>query len=105
MKSYEEVRTFKAPLDEVRRVASDALATLGAEVEISADGTTLSGRTGWTLFSFGENVEITLDPHDDGTQASVSSAHRLRSSRFDLGSTNRKNVGSILASMAGRLRA
>lgn len=50
--SEEASRTFSASLEEVREAASDALASLGAKVEVGEDGMSLSGTTGWTLFSF-----------------------------------------------------
>jgi hypothetical protein len=103
MKAHEEARTFDAPIEAVRSAASDALTSIGCTVATSSDGTTLSGRTGWSLFSFGENAEVVLDPQDDGVHVTVRSAHRLRTSVLDLGSRNQKNVGSVLASMASRL--
>jgi hypothetical protein len=104
MPSHTENRTFTAPLDDVRDAARDALAGLGAEVEVSADGTTLTGATGWTLFSFGENVQITLTPQTDDVLVSVQSQQRVRVALLDLGGRNRKNVGSVLGAMATRLK-
>lgn len=101
--AYEESRTFSSPLEEVRTAASDALTSIGAKVEVSDDGTTLSGTTGWTLFSFGEKLEIELKPRGDKVDVRVHSTQRVRIALADLGSRNRKNVGAVVNAMATRL--
>lgn len=103
MPSHQQNRSFAAPLEEVRDAAHDALLALGAEVTESEDGTVLSGRTGWTLFSFGEVVRVTLAPGDGAVGVTVESSQRVRVALMDLGGRNRKNVGSVLSSMASRL--
>jgi hypothetical protein len=99
----EESRTFKAPVDEVRDAASDALASLGAKIEESEDRMSLVGTTGWTLFSFGEKVQVTLQSRKDGVHVTVHSTQRVRIALADLGKRNQKNVGSVLNAMATRL--
>ena len=103
MPEHEQHRTFKAAIEQVREAARDALLSLGSEVEESDDGNVLSGKTGFTVFSFGENVEITLDPEGDTTAVTVRSSQRARIALMDLGSRNRKNVGTVLTAMASRL--
>ena len=95
-------RTFTAPLEEVRTAASDALASLGADVEVSSDGKTVSGKTGWSLMSFGEHVEISLEPQGKKVLLSVTSK-QSRGQLLDLGKRNEKNVGFILNTMSTRL--
>lgn len=96
-------RTFTAPIEKVREAAHDALLSLGSEVEESDDGNVLSGRTGWTVFSFGERVSIALQPEGDSTTMSVESTSRLPFAVADLGRRNRKNVGTVLTLVAARL--
>ena len=96
-------RTFKAPLEEAKAAASDALASLGAEVEVSGDGRTVFWKTGWSLMSFfGENVEIKLEPQGHQVLVSVTSK-QSRGQLLDLGKRNQKNVGSVLNTMSTRL--
>jgi hypothetical protein len=90
-------------LDDVRNAASDALASLGAKVETSTVGTTLSGKTGWRLMSFfGENVTIELSPDDDVVHVNVTS-DQSRGQLLDLSRRTQKNVGTILNAMETRL--
>jgi hypothetical protein len=90
-------------LEDVRIAASDALASLGAKVEVSNDSRTVSGKTGWSLMSFsGENVEINLEPQGDNVLVPVTSK-QSRGQLFDLGNRNQKNVGSVLNAMSKRL--
>jgi hypothetical protein len=92
-------------LDEVRSAARDALTSLGADVESDQDATTISGKTGWSMFSFfGERVRIDLDPGDADVSVSVTS-EQSRGQLLDLSRRNQKNVGSILNSMETRLRS
>lgn len=96
-------RIFKASLEEAKAAASDALASLGAEVEVSSDGKIVSGKTGWSLMSFfGESVEIKLEPLGDQVLVSVTSK-QSRGQLLDLGKRNQKNVGSVLNTMSTRL--
>lgn len=104
MPSHTQTRTFNSPLEPTREAAHDALLSLGSEVEESADGSVLSGKTGWTAFSFGEDVVITLEPENDvTTRVTVGSSQRVRVALLDLGSRNRRNVGTVLNAMASRL--
>jgi hypothetical protein len=96
-------RTFEASLEKVRDAASDALASLGAKAELSSDGNTVSGKTGWSLMSFfGERVEINLEPQGDHVLVSVTSK-QSRGQLLDLSHRNQKNVGSVLGAMTARL--
>lgn len=104
MSEKSETREFLASLDEARDAASDALASLGATVEVSADGKRLSGTTGWSLMSFGEHVEIDLQARGDAVGVTVTSRQR-RAQFLDLGRRNPKNVGEIFNAMATRLRS
>ena len=99
-----EARKFAASVDEARDAASDALASLGATVEVSADGKSVSGTTGWSLMSFGEHVEIDLRSEGDGVEVSVKSMQRRGQFR-DLSRRNDKPVGKILNAMETRLRS
>jgi hypothetical protein len=103
MPAEEASRKFAASLDEVRDAASDAIESLGAKVEVSSDKMTLSGTTGWTLFSFGENVQVSLKPEEDDVHVTVRSAQRVRVALLDLGRRNQKNVASVLNAMTTRL--
>lgn len=104
MPSQTQTRTFNSPLEPTREAAHDALLSLGSEVEESPDGKVLSGKTGWTAFSFGEDVVITLEAEDDAsTKVTVESSQRLRIALLDLGARNRRNVGTVLNAMASRL--
>ena len=94
-------RTFNASLEETRAAACDALASLGADVDVSGDGMTVRGKTGWSLMSFGENVNIELEPQDDEVLVAVSSKQRFQ--LFDLSKRNQRNVGSVLNTMSTRL--
>lgn len=95
-------RTFTASLEEVRAAASDALSSLGANVEVSEDGTTLSAKTGWSLLSFGQRIEVQLRPDADSVDVGVTSTQN-RFQVADLGKMNQKNVGTILSTMETRL--
>lgn len=95
--------TFKAPLERVSEAAHDALLSLGSEVAESEGGRVLSGKTGFTAPSFGENVEITLELDTVETNVTVESSQRVRIALLDLGSRNRRNVGTVLTAMASRL--
>ena len=96
-------RTFKASLEDVRAAASDALASLGAKVDVSSDRKTISGKTGWSAMSFfGEHVEINLKPQGDRVLVSVTSK-QSRGQLLDLARKNEKNVGSVLNAMPTRL--
>lgn len=103
MPSHEQQRSFDAPLEQVREAAHDALSSLGSEVEESEDGRVLSGKTGFTAFSFGEKVESALVPDGDTTTVTVGSSQRVRIALLDLGRRNRRNVGAVLNAMASRL--
>jgi hypothetical protein len=95
-------RTFSASLEDVRSAASDALSSLGAAVEVSEDGTMLSAKTGWTLFSFGQRIEVELRPDADTVDVGVTSTQN-RFQVADLGKRNHKNVGTVLNAMETRL--
>jgi hypothetical protein len=101
--SHAQSRTFTASIQQVREAAHDALLSLGSEVTESEDGNVLSGKTGWTTFSFGETVEITLEPSDGAVTAEVESRQRMKVALLDLGHRNRRNVGAVLNAMASRL--
>ena len=104
MPTESDSRTFNASIEEVREAAADALRSLGAEVEVSENGATVSGTTGWSLMSFfGEKVTINLEPEGDAVRADVHSK-QSRGQFLDLGRRNQKNVGSILSSMSSRLK-
>ncbi len=103
MPSHAQTRTFNAPLEKAHEAAHDALLSLGSEVVESDDGKVLSGKTGWSAFSFGEDVVITLTPAGDATEVNVESSQRVRIALLDLGSRNRRNVGTVLTAMASRL--
>jgi len=51
---------------------------LGSEVHESEAGNQLSGKTGFTAFSFGENVEASIEADGDGTGATVRSSQRFK---------------------------
>lgn len=103
MPSHVQSRIFNAPIEQVREAAHDALLSLGSAVEESDGGNVLSGKTGFTAFSFGENVVITLVPEGDATKVTVESSQRVRVALLDLGSRNRRNVGTVLTAIASRL--
>ena len=78
--------------------------SLGANVDMSEDGTALSAKTGWCLFSFGQSIEVLLRPGADTTVDVQVTSRQNRFQVADLGRMNRRNVGSILSSTETRLR-
>jgi hypothetical protein len=103
MPAQTETRTFHAPMADVMTAATDALRSLGADIEDGSDGTTVSGKTGWSMFSFfGERVRIDLEQVDDDVRVTVTS-RQSRGQFLDLSRRNQKNVGTVLNAMAMRL--
>ena len=102
MSDVEQHRTFTTTIDDARQAAWDALATLGAEVTVSDDGTSLEAKTGWSLFSFGEVVHVDLQTQGDEVEATVKSRQN-RAQMLDVSRRNHKNVGSVLTAMSARL--
>jgi hypothetical protein len=105
MPSHSETRTFHATMEDVQSAAEDALTSLGAEIAAAPDDMAITGRTGWSMFSFfGERVRIELHPSGDDVRVSVTS-EQSRGQLLDLSRRNEKNVGTILNSMETRLRS
>lgn len=87
-------------METARNAAWDALASLGAEV--NEEGNQLRAVTGWSLFSFGEHVEVELTQQDEEVLVTVRSRQK-RGQTLDVSRRNHKNVGSVLSRMSLRL--
>jgi len=94
-----ESRSYRASLKEVYDASVDALRKCGFEVKDRKENS-IRATSGFSLRSWGENVEIILIHHNEGVEVRVSSlpAGQL----FDWGKSY-ENVSRILADLDLRL--
>lgn len=75
--------------------AHKALASIATVQQVDAEGQYVAGAIGWSLWSWGEDIQVWVKPGSPGTVLTVESRSRATTAVFDWG-RNRRNVDRLL---------
>ena len=96
--------TFTSSPAAVFDAVHKALASISVVQEVDAEGQYAAGAIGWSMRSWGERIQIWVEPAPPGTILTVESRCKVRTQVIDWG-RNRSNVDRLLETVKELLPA
>ena len=88
--------SFAVPPEQARKLALEAIASIGGKVKSEDRATGLvEARISLSIWSWRENMELTVEPEGAGSKVTVKSRSAKRTTLIDWGK-NRRNVKRII---------